>query len=193
MNDVLEPLTKFMHIMGYDTGEFINIYKQIIFTTILCGVLIISLFFILGAIGLSKIMKKASRNNSYQAYIPFFNKYVIGEISLNKQVGYLLFFLFLSIPLLFIMEYIISIIINIESYKLFINIFINIIYLVYLIIYTVCIYKICKKFKNGHPVSFAIKTFISGGLFGSLYLFNIRNKELISPFESKNIQLSIDL
>jgi len=123
--------------------------------------------YVFSGIGLMKITKKLGEKGSWMAWVPIFNFYLIGKLAFTKTIGFIIVIL-TSICLINIiteMSMLSEQLNSIVSYALGI-----------LLLFS--LHKIYSKFSDKSNMMLGF-TVLSGGLLASIFLFAIRNNEVI--------------
>ena len=142
----------------------------IFFITILIGIIMyIIMSYIFESITIKCMSKKLGYNNSITAWLPFYNKYLLGEIAGNKIIGGLLGILsFISICLV-IYFYIY------QKLEVLLFIILVIILIISFILDIIIAHKIYKN-TSEHADILTLFNILSLGILRPIFLFIVRNK-----------------
>lgn len=162
---------------GFSVVVFMSVLSFIFlfFVTIFLAVV---LYIIINYIVESTLIMCICRNLDYRknitAWIPFYNKYLLGKIAGHNILGKILAILtFISFSL------IIYFYINQEFEIILFSILITIL-IISLILDIIIAHNIYKKYANKYSLVLTIFTILSFGLLRPIFLFILRNKQVVN-------------
>jgi len=180
----IRPLTKlffgFLMVIQADTGAYLMMLFLSIFV-VLCPL------YVVGSLGLAKIARKHGVKGSGFAWAGILNNYVLGTIGLNKNYGWLM--LVLSVPG-FIWAFG-------RIYLPYVDLFVRGIpdvlmiglFLAFYVLKMIALHRVYLKM-SAKARLLTIATVLSAGILGPVFLFAIRNNDVISTSEQGSVKES---
>ncbi len=170
---------------------FMSVLMVLGFLAIIMAIIlaIAVLMYVFTGIGLSKIAKKLGEENSWLAWIPVANSYLVGKLGCNVKTG---IFLAVASPVSGIISGIMNIMIQNQPVDLLNNDVIAIAFwmviialsllsialsITMLVFYLIAVYHIYEKFSK-EAVIMTVFTALSAGILSPVFLFAIRNHEV---------------
>ena len=144
--------------------------------------ILLVIFYLLNGFGLMRIAKRNNIKHSWLAFVPVANYYIFGKVAFSDNIRPILFLFLNIISMIFSINVyyttFFSFINGNSSYPLN-NIYLNIFNWIYLIFYFYVMYKIYKKYSKKATIMLVFLV-LTCGILNPIFLFSIRNNEVIS-------------
>lgn len=154
-------------IMGYLFTIIAGFTLSLFIITIFSGLIL----YILGSLGLMQITDKLGSKGAWMAWLPLFNVYLLGKLAFNKGIGWIL-------VILTILSGDMKKTVNIDGITYVKTHTSSLFSLILAIMTFVVLHKIYKKFSTKANLM-TLFTVLSCGILAPIFLFAIRNNEVI--------------